>query len=240
MSQQITTLSFFRFKALTAKIWAFGMMQFAHKRLQAVSGLRFYRLLGSGKERFNPFPDWGVYAILQVWENETQAEAFFKENDLFADYQKRSQEHWILYMKHFMSRGKWGGANPFENSSAIDNTNPYLAIITRATIKTRLLIKFWKYVPHSQEQLWDNPGLIYTKGIGEFPIRQMATFSLWKDKKSLDAFAYQTKAHAKAIGMTRELDWYNEELFSRFQPYKSMGSWEGSNPLSQINLPGKV
>ncbi|MEM1340225.1 MAG: DUF3291 domain-containing protein [Bacteroidota bacterium] len=239
MSQQITTLSFFRYRSLGTKIWAFGMMQFAHKRLRSISGLRFYRLLGSGKERFNPFPDWEVYALLQVWENETQAKAFFEDHELFATYRKRSQEHWILYMKHLMSRGEWGGVNPFVKSNALDNANPYLAVITRATIKTRLLLRFWKYVPHSQEQLWGNPGLIYSKGIGEFPIKQMATFSLWKDKKSLDTFAYQTKAHVKAIGMTRKLDWYSEELFSRFQPYKSVGTWEGRNPLSQISLEGE-
>ncbi len=231
MSQQITTLSFFRFDAFFSRLWAFGMMQFAHKRLQQISGQQFYRLLGSGKDRFNPLPDWGVYALLQVWDNEAKANTFFENNLLFQEYRGRSNENWILYMKPLMSRGKWGGANPFERNATVDSNNPYLAVITRATIKTRLLVKFWRYVPHSQEQLWKNPGLIYTKGIGEFPIKQMATFSIWKDKKALDTFAYQSKAHAKAIGMTRDLDWYSEELFSRFQPYKSEGTWQGGNPL---------
>ncbi len=206
--------------------------------MHKISGLQFYRLLGSGKKGFNPFPDWGVYAILQVWDNETNADTFFKTNALFREYRERSQERWVLYMKSIISRGKWGGANPFEKSNTIATNNPYLAVITRATIKTRLLAKFWKYVPHSQEQLWKNPGLIYTKGIGEFPIKQMATFSIWKDKKALETFAYQSKAHAKAIGMTRDLDWYSEELFSRFQPYKSEGTWNGHNPLSGITQQG--
>ncbi len=238
MSHQITTLSFFRFDSFMSRLWAFGMMQFAHKRLRQISGLQFYRLLGSGKKGFNPFPDWGVYAILQVWDDETKADTFFKTSTLFQEYRERSQERWVLYMKSIMSRGEWGRVNPFERSDTIAANNPYLAVITRATIKTILLARFWKNVPHSQEQLWKNPGLIYTKGIGEFPIKQMATFSIWKDKKSLEAFAYQSRAHAKAIGMTRNLDWYSEELFSRFQPYRSEGTWNGNHPLSGITQQG--
>ena len=60
---------------------------------------------------------------------------------------------------------------------------------------------------------------------------QMATFSLWRDKESLMDFAYKSREHVEAIAKTKTLDWYSEELFSRFEPYKSIGSWEGIKPL---------
>jgi hypothetical protein len=69
--------------------------------------------------------------------------------------------------------------------------------------------------------------LLFTKGIGEVPFLQMATFSLWKDKQSLMDFAYKSREHTEAIAKTRSLDWYNEELFSRFEPYRSKGTWDG-------------
>jgi hypothetical protein len=56
----------------------------------------------------------------------------------------------------------------------------------------------------------------------------MATFSLWKDFESVKQFAYKSKQHKEAI-KTREYEWYSEELFSRFQPYKSSGTWEGKD-----------
>ena len=87
---QITTITFFKYQGLLHKIWAFGMMQFAHGYLQSVSGQQFYKLMGSGKGMgFNPLPDWSVYALLQVWENEETADAFFANAKLMQKYQKR-------------------------------------------------------------------------------------------------------------------------------------------------------
>ncbi len=235
---QITTLTFFRYKTLFNKIWAFGMMQFAHSSLSRVEGQTFYKLLGSGKAGFNPMPDWTVYALLQVWENQESADRFFADSGLMVRYRKKSDEHWVLYMKNKMSRGRWAGKMPFSPHPATSEDIPYVAAITRATIKFKFLRKFWKSVPASQRPLNDNPGLLFTKGIGEVPFLQMATFSLWKDQPSLDAFAYRSREHIKVIGDTRKLGWYREELFSRFQPYRYEGSWKGADLRTlDINLP---
>jgi hypothetical protein len=234
LSQQITTLTFFRYTGLKNKIWGFQMMQFAHAELAKVEGLAFYKLMGSGKGAgFSPWPDWSVYSLLQIWETAEQADAFFAQAPLVEKYRNHTSEIWTLFMRNISAGGEWSGANPFRPSSALDADNPNIAVITRATIKVSKLLSFWKYVPTSQEPLSHNEGLIYTKGIGEVPIVQMATFSLWKDLESVKKFAYQSREHQEAIRKTRILDWYNEELFSRFQPYKSVGTWEGKNPLQE-------
>ncbi len=231
MAKQISTLTFFKYQSLKNKVWAFGMMQFAHAHLRNVAGLQFYKLLGSGKAGFDPRPDWSVYALLQVWDDETAADTFFENSKLVARYKQRSTAQYTLYLKNKIARGKWAGQTPFVPHKDLSETIPQIAVITRATIKTKFLRKFWKYVPTSQEPLWKNDGLLFTKGIGEVPISQMATFSLWKDQEALDTYAYQSKEHIKAIGETRRLNWYKEELFSRFQPYRSIGSWEGVAPI---------
>ena len=77
MAGQITTLTLCNYTGFRNKVWAFGMMQFAHKYLKDIDGMSFYKLMGSGKGLgFNPLPDWGVYCLLQVWENEKQALQF--------------------------------------------------------------------------------------------------------------------------------------------------------------------
>jgi hypothetical protein len=79
-----------------------------------------------------------------------------------------------------------------------------------------------------------NKGLIFTKGIGEVPLLQMATFSLWKDIEGVKEFAYKSAQHKEAIKLTRELQWYSEEQFSRFHPYKEEGTWGGQQLLATI------
>tara|TARA_B100000963_G_scaffold148756_1_gene129741 strand:- start:1058 stop:1759 length:702 start_codon:yes stop_codon:yes gene_type:complete len=231
MSKQITTISFFKFSTLYNKVWGFVMMLLAHNDLYKVKGLSFYRLMGSGKGRgFNPLPDWSVYSLLQVWESEEDANEFFRSSNLIDKYKSHTLESYTLYMKNIASVGTWISKAPFEKGTNLDSNLP-IAIITRATIKWHWLFRFWKYVPTSQEPLDGNKGLIYTKGIGEVPVIQMATFSLWKNFDAVKEFAYNSKQHKEAIRKTRKNEWYKEELFSRFHPYKSLGSWKENNQL---------
>ncbi|MEM9339143.1 MAG: DUF3291 domain-containing protein [Bacteroidota bacterium] len=211
------------------------MMQFAHSSLKNSKGLRFYRLLGSGKgEGFNPFPDWSVYALLQVWDSEAHANEFFSHSDLIQRYRAKTREVWTIYMRSMVAKGLWDKQQPFEKSKELDSENPTIAVITRATIKTSQLLRFWRYVPTSEKPLAKSDGLLFKKGIGEAPIFQMATFSLWSSADALHQFAYKSKEHRVAIEKTQELNWYSEELFSRFQPYRSVGTWNGTAPLPEL------
>jgi hypothetical protein len=225
MSRQITTLTFFNYPNLKQKLWAFGMMQFAHRPMKKVKGLQFYKLLGSGKENFDPKPDWSVYGLLQVWDNEEVAREFFTNSKLYKRYHNHSESQLTFYMKSIKAHGQWSKQNPFEASDSLDENNKYISVITRATIKISMLKKFWDYVPTSQLDLVDNPNLLFTAGVGERPVTQMATFSLWNDARALKKFAYRSQNHRHAVQQTQALQWYKEEMFTRFQPYQITGNW---------------
>ena len=229
---QTTTVTFFKFKSVGSKLWALSMMGLAHKSLRKINGQSFYKLMGSGRGLgFNAFPDWTTYVLLQVWESEEAAQTFFDSAKILQQYQKRTTEIWNVYLKNVSTHGQWDGHNPFHIEESLPSTE-IIVVLTRATIKWHKLIPFWRYVPTSHQPLKDNPGLIYTKGVGELPVIQMATLSIWKNKESLNNFAYSSREHREAIHMTRQLKWYKEELFARFKPYKSVGTWEGENPIS--------
>jgi hypothetical protein len=129
-----------------------------------------------------------------------------------------------------MVHGQWGGASPFQITTELQLQQP-LAVITRATIKTRHLLNFWRYVPTVSASIEDHPGRMLSVGIGEWPLFMQATFSLWNSGKAMLDYAYQSQHHREVIQRTRELGWYKEELFARFHPYASRGSWQGTDPL---------
>ena len=230
----ITTITLFKFSGFWNKTWAFGQMQFAHSFLRKTPGLNFYKLMGSGKDPgFNPLPDWNVYALLCNWENEAAANDFFQNAAKFRQYQKHTTEQWTIFMRPIHAKGLWSGSNPFSPASDLDETNPLIAVITRATIRKKNLVQFWRYVPISQSPILKGcKGLIYTKGIGEVPLVQMATFSIWQSMEDLKNFAYNSPEHKEAISKTHKIDWYKEEMFARFQPYHSTGKWTGKDLLS--------
>lgn len=207
------------------------MMQMAKPYLNSVDGLQFYKLLGSGQDGFKPQPDWSVYSLLQVWDSEEDAEHFFKNSPLVEKYRNHTEYFSKLYLKPIAAHGLWSDKQPFEFENNNYLESEPVAIITRASIKTSHLRRFWNYVPQTQRAIEKAEGLIYTKGFGEFPIWEMATFSLWENMDHAKTYAYKNKEHRKAISMTRKYDWYSEELFSRFQVYKVDGDWVGFDNL---------
>lgn len=216
---QVTCLTFVNYSSLRSKIWAFGMMQFGHQHMANLQGLQFYKLMGSGKgDGFNPYPDWGTYSVLTVWDSQSDLDTFLNQSTLLDLYRSRSQSVIHYLLRPIKSHGKWSGVNPFVVDPALElEPGDKICVITRATIRWSKMRKFWKYVPTSKAPLKQNNDLIYTKGIGEAPFVQMATFSVWNNLDAIKRFAYQSKEHSTAIKMTRELNWYKEELFARFK-----------------------
>jgi len=235
MNQEIVTITLFRFKGFKNKFWAFSQMQLAHTQLTNTPGLQFYKLMGSGSEEgFSIYPNFGVYSFMGVWENETFAKDFFDHHPTYQQYNQHSVEKWTVFMQTTMAHGNWSAIQPFQKTTKFDK-NKIVAVLTRASIRTKRLIEFWKSVPAVGQMMKDQNGRLFSIGIGELPIVQQATFSLWQNSHQMEQFAYQAK-HLEIIKRTRARAWYTEELFARFLPYACEGTWKGSCLLADYKL----
>ena len=224
---QITTITFFHYNNHSSRWWAFRQMGLAGAQLEQVEGLRFSKLLGSGAGNgFSIWPNFSNYGLLGVWENETAARLFFDEHPLFREFRHQCAGWWTTYMQAAKAHGEWDGQQPFPITKTY-NEDSLVAVITRATIHTRQLWRFWRFVPSVSRSMDDKAGRIFSIGIGELPLVQQATFSLWENSSAMTAYAYGSREHKEVVRRTRQYGWYKEELFARFHPYKTEGDWNG-------------
>ncbi len=196
--------------------------------LRSIPGVRFSRIMGSGKGiGFDPRPNFHVYVILLVWDDIAALHSFFSSS-WFATYTAPCDAVFTAVQYPMRSRGAWGGINPFEPSNyptTAPGAPPIRAVITRATIRFAQLVRFWRSVPASSDAVTHAVGRLFSLGIGEAPLIQQATYSLWESDDAIQQFAYRGAAHRKVISDTHRYNWYSEELFVRFVPVATIGSW---------------
>jgi heme-degrading monooxygenase HmoA len=202
--------------------------------LRRTPGLRFWKLLGSA--RGLAFGPWNPrrYGLFSVWDSDAALDAFERASPVMAAYRRSTVELWTVRLKPIGWHGAWGGIDPFAGAvrAAAPDDLP-LAILTRATIRPGRVHAFRASARQVNAELAQRPGLLAAIGLGEAPLFIQATFSLWASPRAVRGFAYQSPEHIKAMRRKQHENWYSEELFARFQPLASYGSWDGVNPLAE-------
>ena len=227
--QQILTITFFRYKGLNNKIWGMSQMYFLRDAMRKMAGLEFFKPIGTGSGAgYSIIPDFSVYGVLGVWEDISYADAFLKSN-LFADFEKHSTEQYTIFLQPILAKGSWSG---FDNWRVAQNSNQTssVAVITYATIRKGFIIPFLRITPKISRISENFKGLIFSKGIGEMPVFEQATFTVWENVSVMEQFAYRSQ-HIEAMRITRQKNGFAEQLFARFRPLKAVGLYNGENPV---------
>jgi len=207
-------------------------MAFDRPPLRQAAGLRFWRLLGTGRGRaMSPGADLRRWALFAVWRGEADLELFLRDSPVAARWRAQAAESYHVRLAPLTSRGTWAGRDPFGSLPARSASGP-VAVLTRASIRPARLIAFYRSVPSVDLLLERQEGCLASIGVGEWPLARQATFSLWRDHRAVRGFAYENNAHREVIGRVRAHDWYSEELFARFLPFGTQGTWNGSDPLA--------
>jgi spheroidene monooxygenase len=228
------SLSFHRFGGLSARLWAFAQMGLARASLPRVPDLGAWKLCGSGaRQGFIPVPSTSVWTILASWPDLATARDRIARHPPFTRWAARAEEVWTVFLAPTSVRGAWAGTTPFAVSAA-PGPGP-VAVLTRATVRPAVAVRFWRRTPDLNRAIAGDPNVIFRIGIGEVPLMQQVTFSIWPDTESMASFAHAPGGlHAEAIRAVRAGGWFREELYARFRVLGAAGSWGGGDPLDRL------
>ncbi|MBC7568167.1 MAG: DUF3291 domain-containing protein [Spirosoma sp.] len=232
----VVTVTVLRYKP-RARFGAFANMGRVLMQPIRAEGLRFSKLMGSGID-FGLIPDLSTYVHLGVWDDMASADAFI-DTEAYQQLANGTEHVQKLFLSPLKAHGLWDGQNPFpvtseqlsvtnstkqqpqnrpdDRTQLITDNCSLVAVLTRATIRPRALPDFWRHVPQARQRLRDHADdLLFGIGVGEVPLMQQCTVSVWRDAAAVDQYAYKQSGHREVVRLTRQRQWYSEELFARF------------------------
>ena len=97
--------------------------------------------------------------------------------------------------------GKWSTQSPF-TARKFDSKqhNSPIVVLTRATIKPKILLKFFGHVPSISKVIGDDPNVIFKIGLAELPFLHQVTFSIWPDIESMIKLQKRLKSIGYDVG----------------------------------------
>lgn len=163
--------------------------------------------------------DLRQWALFAVWDSRGAYDRFITDSPVLARWSSQATTLDQFLLEPMKADGAWGGSNPFpalESSLALGADDP-IAVLTRATVRPSQWWRFQRFVPMADDAMQRADGCELVVGMGEWPIGEQATFSVWRSTDAMTAFAYGSEAHREVVRRTSAQSWYSEQLFCRFR-----------------------
>jgi len=225
----IVALTISKFNRLAIP-FAFLGMAVLRIPLWLIKQCRFWKLMGSGKDaQVDLGPDFKHWAILTTWDTQEACDQFYKNSFPVKWFRFFSAEEFTILLNPLASHGHWSGKQPFKVDGKAGQVTGKIAVLTRAAIKLNKVMEFRSNIKRAAIAMRAADGFILSAGIGENPFLDQATFSVWENAEKMKTYAYKSHDHSDVIKLTRERQWYSEELFARFEIVKSWGTLNGKS-----------
>jgi spheroidene monooxygenase len=205
--------------------WALWRLARGPRLLREVPGLRFARVLGSGRGGgFGLRPGFDRAGLFAMFDGTRDAEDFLAGSPLVQGYRRRAREFCTAVLLATHCRGSWSGQAM--QPLASERADAPVAALTRASIRPGKAWTFWRHAAPAQAALVHASACRLAAGLGEAPLLRQATFSVWDSSAAMEAYARHGAHHEAAATAMRE-GCFSECMFVRFVPLSLRGTWQG-------------
>jgi hypothetical protein len=210
--------------AQASRVWGWTRIVKGPAPWLAIDGVYFAKVLGSGYEGgFGLKPSSSRQGLFLVFHTALAAQDFLTYSPLLQAYRDRSRELFVVLLRTWSCRGSWDGT---ALDQVVDKpSNGPIAALTRASIHLRKASAFWNHAPPSQAAIEGAQGIQLAVGLGEAPFLRQATFTIWDNLPTMDAYA-RSGPHLEAIKAAGQNEFFSESMFARFVPISIKGRWK--------------
>jgi hypothetical protein len=116
----------------------------------------------------------------------------------------------------------------------MDDAEP-AAILTIGRLRPTQTFRFLRATAHAEDLVVRDPAVLACTGLAR-PPALVATFSLWRSTGAMRAYARGElePGHRAAVHAHAARPFHRESAFVRFRPYRAEGSWDGRDPLADV------
>jgi hypothetical protein len=204
-------------------------------RAGAVPGLSYgvTTLAAPLSPRLLPVPVAGRVALVASWRADEDLDRFLAADRL--GRLLRDGFHARMHAVHV-----FGSFSPLAgvlgDQPAMEDDEP-AAVLTIGRLRLAQTIRFLRASAAAEELAGDSPALLAASGLAR-PPRLVATFSLWRSKAGMRAYAGggEGAGHKDAVRAHAARPFHHESAFIRLRPYRVEGRWDGHEPLPAAAL----
>jgi hypothetical protein len=181
--------------------------------------------------RLLPRPNLGRIGLIAAWEQDAALEEFLASDPLAAPL----AHGWRVRLSPTRVSGAWAQLPglPVEEE-AMDDAEP-AAVLTLGRLRPSQTLRFLRATAAAEELVVRDPALLASTGLAR-PPALVSTFSLWRSTGAMRAYARGEvePGHRAAVHAHAARPFHSESAFVRFRPYRAEGSWDGHDPLADV------
>ena len=182
---------------------------------------------------------------LAIWNDPGDADLFMANAAQFFAAMADAKDAWHAKLLPYMHRGAlhWdelsSPPNVFDGFHAKPAADCPILVMT--TVKRRSEVDkatlFGNTVTDVRSTLQKADGLLVEMLMLTLDFERFdgGTLTLWKNEASAVKWAYQGQAHKHAMELDKERDLMERSSFARFAVEKSIGTWNGAEPLAGLS-----